>query len=99
MISTSPAAIGPLGATLWFLVALVSLSAFGAALARQTARWLPGKKQTEGLSKVATRRGVMLGGYATILLALSSLRQLNLRDALLLAVLIVLVEFYLVARS
>ena len=100
MRATTPAALGPAGVTIWFLVVLAGLfglitaAAYGIALKLQ-----PGITSSARRIFDASRRGLLLGGYLTIVLALSSLQQLNLRDVFLLGLLLALVEFYTVARS
>jgi hypothetical protein len=101
---STPLDLGPLGVTAWFLVVLIGLSGVCAALAYGLAAVLTlhhhGKSRFNLRPPIdASRRGILLGGSLTILLALSSLRQLNLRDVILLVLLLGLVEFYTVART
>lgn len=97
--ATNPAAIGPIGVTIWFIALAVALSCwFGLGWYAVGSRLWGGRPAAPQQSD-AWRRGLFAGGYVTILIALSSLRQLNLRDAILLLALLVLVEFYLVAKS
>ncbi len=99
MLVTTPLGIGPIGVTAWFLVVLVGIMAILAIviylLEAKLAPNLPVKRRVND----ATRRGLFLSGLITMALALSSLCQLNLRDILLMALLLVLVEFYLTARA
>jgi hypothetical protein len=93
--STTPASIRPIGVTLWFLVLLVALSA-GLAIVLDVAKRLFGPKKPEGRSfGPSKRQGLLLGIWITVLLALSSLRQLSLRDVLLTGVLVIIMELYL----
>jgi hypothetical protein len=102
MQAATPKSLGPLGVTAWFGLILVGLVALVAALAYAAAAQLqhsrskpkPRRRVVDSL-----RRGLLVGGGLTILLALSSLRQLNLRDLILLLLLGALVEFYTVART
>lgn len=101
MLLTSPASIGPAGVTLWFL-ALGLVLAANIALINYELLMRFGKETTK-LTKHKTimsclRHGLLLGGGLAILLALSSLQQLDSRDVALVAVLIILVEFYLRTR-
>jgi hypothetical protein len=99
MLATTPLGIGPFGVTAWFVSLLVGLSGWlGLAAYWAGRRWQP-KLSSGKQVAVAMRRGIFGGGYLTILLALASLKQLELRDALLLLLLLGLLEFYLVARS
>jgi hypothetical protein len=100
---TTPLVIGPLGVTAWFLLVLIGLSCVCTAIAYIVASLVPhssGRAAVTVRRRVmdSSRRGLLLGSYIAILLALSSLQQLNLRDAALLILLFGLVEFYTVAR-
>ena len=103
MRATTPLAIGPLGVTAWFILILVGLSCLCAGAAYMSAALLPhSSKRPSPTARRrvvdSVRRGLLVGGYLGILLALSSLQQLNVRDAILLVLLFGLVEFYTVAR-
>lgn len=91
----SPTAIGPIGVTGWFLVLLVGLASAWSLVFYLLARFAT---KSAPDSRAAWRRGLFVGGYITVLLALSSLQQLNVRDALLLGLLLGLIEFYLVLK-
>jgi hypothetical protein len=99
MAVTTPLAIGPVGVTVWFLGVLVALSCWLSLAAYVLGRKL--QPNVAGAAQIAhaARRGVLLGGFITFIVALSSLKQFSLRDALLLALLLILVEFYMVAKS
>lgn len=99
ILASTPVSIGPLGVTLWFLALGFGLSSWLAL-----AFYLLGRKlqpaATEARQRAASsRRGILAGGYITVILALSSLQQLGPRDILILGLLVILVEFYLAARS
>ena len=96
LIAISPSTIGPIGVTLWFLMLLAALSSFAALVSYLVAKTA---SKNQASKPAAWRRGFFIGGYITILLALSSLQQLNFRDAILLALLLVLAEFYMVMRK
>lgn len=100
MLLTNPSDLGPTGVTLWFLGFWGVLSA-NLAFLKYELMMRYGKEMTK-LNKhrtmmTAIRHGVLIGAGATVLLALSSLQQLDARDVGLVAVLLVLIEFY--ARS
>ncbi len=100
MQATTPTALGPLGVTAWFGLVLVGLAAIGTGLAYVVAAKLQHSTPKARQRIIdATRRGLLVGGGVTIVLGLSSLRQLNLRDVILLLLLGGLVEFYMVARA
>lgn len=96
LVSFSPSTIGPIGVTLWFLMLLAALSSLAALVSYLVANTA---SKNQASNTTAWRRGFFIGGYLTILLALSSLQQLNFRDAILLALLLVLTEFYMVMRK
>ena len=98
VVAVTPLAIGPVGVTGWFVALFVGLSALIAIPAFLVERKLRPQAKQAQLRASSLRRGVLVGGYITVLLALSSLQQLGPRDAILLAVLLVLIEFYMVAR-
>lgn len=100
MLLTNPSSLGPTGVTLWFLGFWGVLSANMAFLKYELVMRFG--KETARLTKhrtmmVAIRHGALVGAGLTVLLALSSLQQLDVRDIALVVVLLALVEFY--ARS
>ncbi len=99
VLASNPLRMGPIGVTLWFVALLGFLQgAFSLVLLRQKKRLFPAL----GEHKAATsswRQGFLVGGAITMLVALSSLRQLGLRDIILLTGLLILVEFYYRARA
>jgi hypothetical protein len=86
VIATNPAAVGPVGVTLWF-VALYGGKSYL-------------HLHTNGHQRLryASRQGLLIGGWATASLALASLQQFNIRDALLLGLILVVVELYMRLR-
>ncbi|TAK88924.1 hypothetical protein EPO04_02320 [Patescibacteria group bacterium] len=98
LIATTPAAIGPFGVTLWFVALLVGLASWIAVAAFVAERKLRPKASKNQLITNSVRRGLLLGGYVVVLLGLSSLQQLSIRDVLLLALFVILIEFYMVAK-
>ena len=95
---TNPQAIGPGGVTLWFVALLISLG----GLLTLLLYWFKGlfrSHQTEQRRLlVSLRQGILVALGMVVFLALSSLRQLSLGDIVLVALLLVLSEFYLRAR-
>lgn len=98
MLLTNPTMIGPLGVTVWFVVLFVGLSA-GIALGLYTTKTFM-HVHTSSVSRLrySWRQGLLLSGWVTGLLALSSLGQLGWLDAILLALLLVIVEVYVRLR-
>jgi hypothetical protein len=102
MLLTNPTAIGPLGATAWFLVFFLGLLVW-LTLAFY---WLAGKfdsptKMSPKKNRLfpAWRRGLLGALWVTIVVGLSSLQQLSLRDVLLTGILIALTEVYFRAKA
>lgn len=95
---TNPIKIGPLGVTVWFVALLAAgqgVIALGlVALKKRLFPVLSAHK----LVTSSWRQGLLVAGAVVILVALSSLRQLGWKDALLIIVLLALVEFYFRAR-
>lgn len=99
MTVTTPINLGPLGVTGWFLLVLVGLSSLCALIAYLIIGRLQPSLSQHRQRIDASRRGLLLGGFLTTTLGLSSLEQLNVRDIILVAILLALVEFYVVARA
>lgn len=98
VLTTNPRGIGPTGVTLWFVglgVAICHALALGLY-------WLKRRftNQTDAARlDNSWRQGLLLGGALTSMLALSSLRQLQSRDVILISIFILVVEFYLRTRK
>jgi hypothetical protein len=99
MLATTPLKIGPTGVTLWFICLLTALSCWSGLVAFLIERRLQPSLSSPRRIANAWRRGLFIGGYLTALIALSSLQQLNARDAILFAILLLLIEFYMVMRG
>lgn len=98
LFATNPLQIGPYGVTIWFLVVLAGLS----CLLTVGFDWLANRlNKKPGAPKLfpSARRGMLMAGWITILLGLSSLQQLSWRDVLLTGLLIGLAEFYFGAKA
>lgn len=95
LLLTNPLTIGPIGVTGWFVVLLsdfISLATLGLYAAKSYLHLHEGSKTSR--LRYSARQGLLLGGWLAALLALSSLNQLGLRDAILLGLLLVIVELY-----
>lgn len=101
MVVTNPTKIGPTGVTLWFMgfwVVLSSCLAFvNYELVMRFGREAT-KVNTHKVKVGSVRHGLLLGGALTIILALSSLQQLDPRDVGLIIAFVVLVEFFMRTR-
>lgn len=98
VVTTNPRTIGPTGVTMWFVglgVALTHAITLGLYWIKRRVT-----KQTDAARlENSWRQGLLLGGALTSILALSSLRQLQSRDAILIAIFVAVVEFYLRTRK
>jgi hypothetical protein len=94
LVALRPGDLGPAGVTVWFVlllswlaallsVALFTLKSYLHIGSGRSARW-----------RYSWRQGLLIAGWASGLLALSSLRQLSLRDVILTGVILVFVEIY-----
>ena len=93
-VFTTPAAIGPVGVTAWFLVLFLGLASTWGLVLYTVKTFL--HVHPSGLSRLrySWRQGLLVGGWLTGVLALSSLRQLGWLDAILLGTMLVIVEVY-----
>jgi hypothetical protein len=91
---TNPLQLGPLGVTLWFVVLFWDLAALAALILYATKTFLHVHAAAPSRLRYSWRQGLLAGGWITGLLALSSLHQLGLLDAILLALLLGIVEVY-----
>lgn len=94
LVFTSPLSIGPAGVTVWFVVLFVTIASLG-ALGLYTAKTFL-HLHTTGMGRLrfSWRQGLLISGWLTGILALSTLRQLGPLDVILLALLLVIVEVY-----
>lgn len=92
---TNPTMIGPLGVTLWFLVLLSALATALTVGVYSLKRFIDHGPTPSIRLRVSWRQGGLIGAYLTLLLAMRSLGQLALRDAVLLAAIIVCTELFI----
>lgn len=94
LVAYNPTSLGPVGVTLWFIGMFVALQGMLTVALYYLRQRYP--DATGGMRRfmASWRQGLILSGLAVTMLALSSLRQLSWRDAGLLAVLALLIEFY-----
>lgn len=91
---TNPLAIGPVGVTVWFVVLFLALSSIFTLALYTSKTFLRLHATGVGRLRYSWRQGLLLGGWVSGVLALSSLHQLGLVDVILLALLLVIVEVY-----
>lgn len=98
LVITSPVAIGPVGVTLWF-IAVLTEAAVVATLALYGIKTYLHLHATQAIRlRYSWRQGWLIGGWAAGLLALNSLQQLGIKDAILLGLLLSIVEVYVRLR-
>ncbi len=92
---TTPDKLGPFGITLWFTGLLICLGGLLSLLIYRTGR-LFSKKAVPSLQLTeAMRRGFLTATWLVALVALNSLRQLGVKDIVLITVLVLVINFYL----
>jgi len=97
--ASNPGRLGPLGITLWFVALLVALSGITAILLYVAKSQLRREDTAASRLSSSLRQGLLLGGGVTICLGLESLRQLGVRDVILIVILAGLIEFYFRTRQ
>lgn len=95
LFATNPGSIGPFGVTLWFVTLLTVLSGILTLILYSAKYFLHLHATGRQRLRYSGRQGLLIGGGTTALLALGTLRQFNIRDALLLTLILTVVELYL----
>ncbi len=90
MFLVSPAELGPFGLTAWFTALMIGLSGVFVLVLM---RWKYGSSR-EGFY-LSLRRSFLISMWLVAILALGSLRQLGIRDIILLTILGLLIDFYM----
>lgn len=94
VLLTNPLAIGPVGVTAWFIILFVALSCVATLALYLVKTYFHWHENSASRLRYSSRQGLLIGGWASGVLALSSLRQLGLRDAILLGLLLGIIEVY-----
>ena len=94
LVLTSPVVLGPLGVTVWFVVLFLSVASSLALGLYGAKTYLRLHVASAGRLRYSWRQGLLVSSWITGTLALGSLHQLSLLDAILLALLLVIVEIY-----
>lgn len=94
VVLSNPLAIGPAGVTLWFVVLFLAAASLFTLALYGGKTFLHMHGTNVGRLRYSWRQGLLISGWVTGLLALSSLRQLGLWDAILLGLLLGIVEVY-----
>ncbi len=100
LLAFTPAKLGPAGITFWFIGILLSI---GSLIALFSFLWKLRHEEhrltaTKALAS-SLRTGFLVGFTVAILLALSSLRSLSIRDIILFILVVVVIEIYFRTRK
>jgi hypothetical protein len=99
LFATSPGGLGPTGVTIWFIVLLLAFTGLLTVGLYAVKSYLKLHGTGDQRLRFSLRQGFLLGLWGTVMLALSSLRQWSLRDALLFALILIVVEIYIRLRQ
>jgi hypothetical protein len=94
LVMTNPLALGPVGVTIWFVLLFLVLASIWALGLYAAKVYLRLHASGAGRLRYSWRQGLLVSAWLVSLLALSSLRQLGVLDAILLGILLVIVEVY-----
>lgn len=95
---TNPLKLGPVGVTVWFVVLLSVLFAIF-SLGLYFIKIFLRLHETHSVRlRYSMRQGLLISFWVTSLLALSSLGQYSLKDAILFGLLLLIIEFYVRLR-
>lgn len=98
MVFLSPTDLGPVGVTFWFVILLITL-ACGLSLALYGLKtYLALHASARQRLRYSLRQGWLVAAGITMVLALSSLRQLGWLDAILLGLILGIIEVYVRLR-
>lgn len=98
LLATNPVTVGPAGVTTWFVVLFVALSCIATLALYFAKTFLRVHPTRANRLRYSWRQGLLVSGWATCLIALSSLRQLGVWDGILLGLLLLIVEGYVRLR-
>jgi len=94
VLAINPSGLGPAGVTAWFVLLLSWLAAVTALLLFMLKTYFHVGDGRSMRWRYSWRQGLLLAGWLTGMLALSSLRQLGWRDAIITGVILILTEVY-----
>lgn len=99
LIYTNPKSFGPAGVTFWFINLIIFMGSLVSGLIF-VSRMFQKEARKAGVSVLfdSLRSGYLIGFCLTILVALSSLHSLSIRDIILFILTVVLVEIYFRTR-
>ena len=91
---TNPVTIGPAGVTTWFVVLLFSMASILTLVFYTIKTFLHVHASGASRLRYSWRQGLLISVWITAMICLSSLSQLGMLDAILLALLLVIAEVY-----
>ena len=98
LLVTNPVTLGPVGVTIWFIILLAEVATVATLSLYGVKSYLHLHAAPAHRLRYSWRQGWLIGGWATGLLALNSLQQLGIKDAILLGLLLSIVEVYMRLR-
>jgi hypothetical protein len=99
LLLTNPLTLGPVGVTVWFLILFIGLACLVALGLNLAKSFLKIQLNPSQRLKASWRQGLLIAGWLTIVLGLSSLRQLALRDVILLGIFLGIIEVFVRLRQ
>ena len=94
LLLASPAVLGPFGVTAWFLLLLAFLTPALTLVLYVVKAFLQIHSSMRSRLRYSQRQGFLSAAWVVCALALSSLRQFGLKDGVLLALLLLIIEVY-----
>ena len=94
MLVTNPAAIGPLGVTLWFVVVFAVMASSLSLVLYGIKTYFHVHATRQQRLRYSLRQGTLVAGWISGMLALGSLGGLGWRDVILLGLAAVIIESY-----
>ena len=99
VLLTNPLMLGPIGVTIWFIILFTGAGCMISLALNAIKSFLKVQPDPAIRLKNSWRQGLLIASWLTIVLALSSLQQLALRDAILLAVFLGIIEIFMRLRQ
>lgn len=99
VLLTNPLTLGPLGVTVWFLVFFSGLACVLALALNAAKSFMKVQPNSVQRLKNSWRQGLLISAWLTVVLGLSSLRQLAARDVILLGIFLGIIEVFMRLRQ
>jgi hypothetical protein len=99
LLLSNPLSLGPLGVTIWFLVFFSGMACVVALGLYAAKSFLKVQPNPSVRLKFSWRQGLLISAWFTVVLGLSSLRQLALRDVILLGIFLGIIDIFVRLRQ